>query len=100
MTPEPGPSPDLHTALRRHAKRIAQAAHAQGAELCLSYRGERERERAEELSSQLGGVWALPCDVAKDEDIAGFYEALQKEGVLLQYGERDLEQDLKALRGG
>ncbi len=29
-----------------------------------------------------------------------FYEALQNRGVLLQYDERDLEEDLKALRGG
>jgi predicted HTH domain antitoxin len=28
-----------------------------------------------------------------------FYEALQRGGVLIQYNERDLEQDLKALRG-
>lgn len=28
-----------------------------------------------------------------------FYEALQQRGVLLQYGEHDLEEDLKALRG-
>ena len=28
-----------------------------------------------------------------------FYEALQRKGVLIQISERDLEQDLKALRG-
>jgi predicted HTH domain antitoxin len=28
-----------------------------------------------------------------------FYEALQRKGVLIQYGERDLDQDLNALRG-
>ncbi len=28
-----------------------------------------------------------------------FYEALQRKGILIQYGERDLQEDLKALRG-
>ena len=28
-----------------------------------------------------------------------FYEALQRKGVLIQYSERDLEQDLRGLRG-
>jgi predicted HTH domain antitoxin len=27
------------------------------------------------------------------------YESLQRKGVLIQYGERDLEQDLRGLRG-
>lgn len=58
---------------------IAQAALENGAQLCLSYRGERERERAEEAGSELGGALVLPCDVTKDEEIEALFQTLQKE---------------------
>jgi len=48
----------------------------------------RRKEATGWQASKLAGV-----------SLRKFYEALQTRGVLLQYDERDLEEDLKALRG-
>ncbi|NSW56011.1 MAG: enoyl-ACP reductase [Armatimonadetes bacterium] len=58
---------------------IAQFAHKHGAELCLSYRGEREQRRAEQLSEELGGAMIAPCDVTCDQEIAALYDKLGQE---------------------
>jgi len=55
---------------------IAQTASRNGAELCLSYRGEREQRRAEQLSQELDGALILPCDVTSDEQIETLYREL------------------------
>jgi enoyl-[acyl-carrier protein] reductase I len=57
---------------------IAEAAHQHGATLCVSYRGEREQQRAEQLSQELGAL-ALPCDVTNDEDVQTLYGKLGQE---------------------
>ena len=50
---------------------IAQAWHKAGARLAFTYQGERLKENVEELVSAFGpGTLLMPCDVAKDEDIA------------------------------
>src|SRR5881398_2771045 len=50
---------------------IAQAWHKAGAKLAFTYQGERLKENVEELASTFGpDTFILPCDVAKDEDIA------------------------------
>jgi enoyl-[acyl-carrier protein] reductase I len=49
---------------------IAQAAHRAGARLAVTYQGERLQENVTELAAQLRDPLVLPCDVAKDEDVA------------------------------
>src|SRR6266571_9202143 len=50
---------------------IAQAWHKAGAKLAFTYQGERLKENVEELAGAFGpDTLILPCDVAKDEDIA------------------------------
>ncbi len=49
---------------------IAQAFHAEGAELAFTYPGEAMEKRVRPLAESLGAKAILDCDVAKDEDIA------------------------------
>jgi len=58
---------------------IATAAKQHGAELCLSYRGEREERRATQLAEELDGALTIPCDVTNDDDIAALYGTLEEE---------------------
>jgi len=58
---------------------IAEAAHQHGATLCLSYRGEREQARAEQMAAQIGGAITVPCDVSSDDDIQSLYERVGNE---------------------
>src|SRR5437870_7358916 len=56
---------------------IAQAWHKAGARLAFTYQGERLKENVEELAGTFGGdTLILPCDVAKDEDIATVFKAV------------------------
>src|SRR5438874_10690008 len=56
---------------------IAQAWHKAGATLAFTYQGERLKENVEELAGTFGGdTLILPCDVAKDEDIATVFKAV------------------------
>jgi enoyl-[acyl-carrier protein] reductase I len=48
---------------------IAQALHAEGAELAFTYPGEAMEKRVRPLAESLGAKAILDCDVAKDEDI-------------------------------
>ncbi|MGO3891047.1 MAG: enoyl-ACP reductase FabI [Paenalcaligenes sp.] len=48
---------------------IAQACHQQGAEIALTYVGERFKERVEEFASELGSNIVIPLDVAEDQQI-------------------------------
>jgi enoyl-[acyl-carrier protein] reductase I len=63
---------------------IAQAWHKAGATLAFTYQGERLKDNVEELAGAFGpDTLILPCDVAKDEDIARvFAEAGRKFGKL------------------
>src|SRR5205809_2491446 len=63
---------------------IAQAWHKAGAQLAFTYQGERLKDNVEELAGTFGtDTLILPCDVAKDEDIAAvFSEAGDKFGKL------------------
>jgi enoyl-[acyl-carrier protein] reductase I len=63
---------------------IAQAWAEAGARLVLTYQGERLRENVEELAATLGGgVLARPCNLTRDEEIAGvFGEVRQRFGTL------------------
>jgi enoyl-[acyl-carrier protein] reductase I len=48
---------------------IAEAFRREGAQLVLTYQGERQRFAVEELGGQLGAAAVLPCDVTQDEDL-------------------------------
>jgi enoyl-[acyl-carrier protein] reductase I len=63
---------------------IAQAWHQAGARLAFTYQGERLKENVEELAGTFGSdTLIMPCDVARDEDIARvFAEVGQKMGRL------------------
>src|SRR5215831_18023655 len=56
---------------------IAQAWSKAGARLAFTYQGERLKENVEELAGTFGpDTLILPCDVSKDEDIAGVFKAV------------------------
>ncbi len=48
---------------------IAEAFHAQGAELALTYQNDKLKSRAEKFGAEWGTDLIFPCDVASDEDI-------------------------------
>ena len=57
---------------------IAKAWAAAGARLFFNYQGERLKENVEELVGEFGestSIW--PCDVARDEEIASFFEQVR-----------------------
>src|SRR5258705_10683762 len=56
---------------------IAQAWHKAGARLAFTYQGERLKENVEELAGTFGAdTLILPCDVTKDDDIAGVFKTV------------------------
>ncbi|HJD44089.1 MAG TPA: enoyl-ACP reductase FabI [Candidatus Paenalcaligenes intestinipullorum] len=48
---------------------IAQACHQQGAEIALTYVGDRFKERVEGFANELGSNIVLPLDVSEDQQI-------------------------------
>jgi enoyl-[acyl-carrier protein] reductase I len=58
---------------------IAQAFVREGAQIILTYQGERQKLTVEELGSQLGAKQVLACDVAQDSDLEALATTL-KEG--------------------
>ena len=56
---------------------IAQACHAQGAELAFTYQNERFEERVKEMAAEFGSPLCFPLDVAEDAQIAACMEALK-----------------------
>ena len=58
---------------------IAQAAHAAGARLAVTYQGERLEENVRELSAALTDPLLLPCDVTSDAQIADLFTAIERE---------------------
>ena len=57
---------------------IAQAAHAQGAELAFTYQGEALEKRVRPLAEGLGSDLVLPCDVSDDASMDGVFAALSE----------------------
>ena len=55
---------------------IAQAMHAQGAELAFTYQNDRLRDRVEDAAKCFGSDIVLPCDVANDEEINTLFSTL------------------------
>ena len=62
---------------------ISQAFAREGARLILTYQGDRQRETVEELGHELGATRIEACDVTDDAQLAGFFNALQSDGVTL-----------------
>ena len=58
---------------------IAKKAAEAGAELALTYAGERLKGNVEELGKKIGARLFLPCDVTRDEDISALFETLGEE---------------------
>ncbi|HUA89429.1 MAG TPA: SDR family oxidoreductase, partial [Steroidobacteraceae bacterium] len=58
---------------------IAQAMHAQGAQLAFSYANERFKERVAPLAAQLGSQLVMPLDVQLDEQIEAAFALLGRE---------------------
>jgi len=56
---------------------IAQACREQGAELALTYVGDRFKERVNKFAKALGTDIVIPCDVASDEDIEQVFVKLR-----------------------
>lgn len=55
---------------------IAQAFHAQGAELAFTYQNEKLKNRVEKLAANFNSTLTFPCDVAVDADIDAVFKAL------------------------
>jgi enoyl-[acyl-carrier protein] reductase I len=56
---------------------IAQAFSREGAALTLTYLGERQKDSIAELAKDLNVIATLPCDVAKDDELAALTESLK-----------------------
>lgn len=81
---------------------LAQKEHKDRSTLIREILDEGIKEKRIDLAVELykrGEVTGWQASKLAGVSLRRFYEALQKKGVLIQYGERDLEQDLKALRG-
>ncbi len=57
---------------------IAQAMHAAGAEIALSYAGAPLEKRVRPLAESLGVELVLPCDVSSDADVDKTFVALRE----------------------
>lgn len=57
---------------------IAQAMHAQGAELAFTYQSEKLRSRVEDAAAAFGSSRVLPMDVAEDAQIDSAFSELGK----------------------
>ena len=58
---------------------IAEAFHREGARLAFNYQGERLKENVEGLAATIPGSLVHPCDVTKDDEIAGLFERVKRE---------------------
>ncbi len=57
---------------------IADAMHKQGAELALTYQGERLQSRVETMAADWGSTLTFPCDLSSDEQIQSVFDNLSK----------------------
>jgi enoyl-[acyl-carrier protein] reductase I len=58
---------------------IAEAMHAQGAELAFSYANDKFKERVEPLAASIGSTLLMPLDVQHDEQIDGAFGLIARE---------------------
>src|SRR4029078_2461181 len=57
---------------------IAEAFHAEGAELAFTYAGEVLKKRVRPLAEGIGSKIILPCDVTKDEEVEKVFAYLRQ----------------------
>ena len=57
---------------------IAQACHAQGAELAFTYQGDALKKRVDPLAASIGCDIVLPCDVTDDASMDAVFAELQE----------------------
>lgn len=57
---------------------IAQAAAAEGAQLVLTYQGDRLEENVRELAESLDNPMIMPCDVTSDEQMDAVFAAINE----------------------
>lgn len=57
---------------------IAEAMHREGAELALTYQGEKLQKRVEDFGAEWNAVATIPCDVSSDEQITQMFTTLEK----------------------
>ncbi len=55
---------------------IARKLHENGAQIALTYQGDRVKDEVEKLGAELGGAPAFECDVSDDASLAAMREAL------------------------
>jgi enoyl-[acyl-carrier protein] reductase I len=55
---------------------IARKLHENGAQIALTYQGDRVKDEVEKLGAELGGAPAFECDVSSDASLAAVREAL------------------------
>lgn len=60
---------------------IAKQAKDAGANLILTYQGEREEKNARKLSAQLGDAPYVKCDISVDEDIDALHDYLKEKNI-------------------
>jgi len=58
---------------------IARACRREGATLAFTYVNEELNDRVVKIASEFGPSPVLPCDVARDEDVAALFESLRAE---------------------
>lgn len=58
---------------------IAEAFHAEGAEMAFTYAGEVLEKRVRPLAEGIGAKIILPCDVTKDEEVERVFATLKQE---------------------
>lgn len=57
---------------------IAQACHAQGAELAFTFQNDKLKTRVEDMAAEFDSKLVCPCDVAHDEEVAETFQYLSK----------------------
>jgi len=62
---------------------IARALSREGARLVFTFQGERQEKDVRELSATLPDSVILPCDVTRDEELAGLASSIQAQGLAL-----------------
>ncbi len=55
---------------------IAKAMHREGAEVALTYQGEKLQSRVQKLAAELDSDLVIPCDVSSDEEIQQTFTTL------------------------
>ena len=58
---------------------VAKVCRREGATLAFTYVNPELKERVAKIAAEFGTVPVLPCDVTKDDDIAGLFDALRSE---------------------